>query len=53
MDATFEQVVDWAEEMDRVRALLNLERGSFPHYSTICKPFKRAPMSFWRQLLRQ
>jgi len=53
MDATFEQVVDWAEEMDRVRALLNLERGSFPHYSTICKSFRRAPMSVWRQLLRQ
>jgi len=53
MDATFEQVVDWAEEMDRVRGLLSLERGSFPHFSTICKSFNRAPMSVWRQLLRK
>jgi len=53
MDATFEEIVDWAEEMDRIRLLLSLPRGSFPHPSTLCKALKRASMRVWRQLLRR
>ena len=30
MDAEYEEVIDWAEEMERVRAVLNLRRGSSP-----------------------
>lgn len=53
MDAEYEEVIDWAEEMERVRLLLSLRRGEFPAPSTLCKAFKRAPMSVWRQLLRR
>lgn len=53
MDAEYAEVIDWAEEMERVRALLGLDRGEFPHPSTLCKAFKRAPMHVWRQLLRR
>jgi hypothetical protein len=45
MDAEYNEVVDWAEEMDRVRRLLCLRRGTFPASSTLCKAFKDAPMS--------
>ena len=45
MDAEYDEVIDWAEEMDRVRRLLCLRRGTFPAPSTLCKAFKRAPMS--------
>ena len=38
--------------MERVRFLLGLRRGKFPAPSTLCKVFKRAPMSVWRELLR-
>ena len=53
MEAEFKEIIDWAEEMDRVRRLLGLRRGTFPAPSTLCKAFKRAPMSVWRQLLRR
>jgi len=53
MDATYEEIVDWAEEMDRIRLLLSLPRGEFPAPSTLCKAFKRTSMSVWRQLLRR
>lgn len=53
MDVEYEEVIDWAEEMERVRHLLSLRRGEFPAPSTLCKAFKRAPMSVWRQLLPQ
>ena len=53
MEAEYEEVIDWAEEMERVRCLLGLRRGEFPAPSTLCKAFKRAPMSVWRQLLRR
>ena len=53
MDAEYQEVIDWAEEMERVRAVLKLERGEFPVPSTLCKAFKRTPMAVWRQLLRQ
>ena len=53
MDADYDEVIDWAEEMERVRFLLGLRRGEFPAPSTLCKAFKRAPMSVWRQLLRR
>ena len=52
MDAEYEEIIDWAEEMERIRFLLNLRRGKFPAPSTLCKAFKRAPMSVWRELLR-
>ena len=53
MDAEYEEVIDWAEEMERVRAVLNLQRGEFPAPSTLCKAFKRASMTVWRPLLRR
>ena len=53
MGAEYEKIIDWAEEMDRVRQLLCLRRGTFPAPSMLCKAFKRAPMSVWRQLLRR
>jgi len=52
MDATLQEVLDWAEEMERVRAALVLERGEFPGPSALCKSFDRAPMRIWRELLR-
>ncbi len=52
MEATLEEVLDWAEEMERVRAALVLERGEFPGPSALCKSFDRAPMRIWRELLR-
>ena len=51
LGATFEEVVNWASEMDRVRALLNLTIDGFPHPSTLCRSFNRTPMSVWRVLL--
>jgi hypothetical protein len=51
MEASVPEIVDWAEEMDRIRAVLNLEFGEFPHYSTLYKSFDRTPMSIWRGLL--
>ena len=53
MEAEYEEIIDWAAEMDRVRRVLGLRRGEFPAPSTLCKAFKRAPMSVWRQLLRR
>lgn len=52
MDADYEEVINWAEKMDRVRLLLDLRREEFPVPSTLYKAFKRVPMSVWRQLLR-
>ena len=45
MDAEYEEIIDWAEEMDRIRFLLGPRRGKFPAPSTLCKAFKQAPMS--------
>lgn len=53
MEATYVEVLDWAEEMERVRAWLALRRGEFPGPSALCKSIDRAPMSIWRELLRQ
>ena len=53
MTAEYEEIIDWAEEMERIRFLLGLRRGEFPAPSTLCKAFKRAPMSVWRHLLRR
>jgi len=52
MAATLAEVLDWAEEMERVRAALVTERGEFPGPSALCKSFDRAPMHIWRELLR-
>lgn len=52
MEATLVEVLDWAEEMERVRAALALRRGAFPGPSALCRSFDRAPMSIWRELLR-
>lgn len=52
MDATLAEVLDWAEEMERVRAALVLERGEFLGPSALCKSLDRAPMAVWRELLR-
>lgn len=51
MDATFEEIVDWVSEMDRIRALLKLPINGFPDSSTLCRSFNRTPMSVWRVLL--
>ena len=51
MDASLPEIVDWAEEMDRIRAVLDLEFGEFPHYSTLYRSFEWTPMSVWRGLL--
>ena len=53
MDASYVQIVDWASEMDRVRALLNLPIDGFPDASTLCRSFGRAPMTVWRGLLNR
>ena len=53
MGASYEEIVDRAEEMDRIRLLLSVSRGSFPHPSTLCRAFNRTPMRVWRQLLRR
>ena len=53
MEAIYVEVLDWAEEMERVRAWLALRRGEFPGPSALCKSFDRAPMSIWRELLQQ
>jgi hypothetical protein len=53
MDTEYEEVIDWVEEMEQIRLLLELRRGEFPAPSTLCKVFKRTPMSVWRQLLRR
>lgn len=53
MSAEYEEIIDWAEEMGRIRRLLGLQRGEFPAPSTLCKAFKRASMWVWRQLLRR
>jgi IS5 family transposase len=52
MGATLQEALDWAEEMERVRAALVLERGEFPGPSALCKSFDRAPMRIWREVLR-
>jgi len=51
MDATYRELVDWASEMDRVRALLQLSRWEFPAPSTLWRSFERVPTRVWRQLL--
>ena len=52
MDATVSEVLDWAEEMERVRAALALRRGEFMGPSALCTSFDRASMTVWRELLR-
>lgn len=52
MEATLLEVLDWAEEMKRVRTALVLRRGEFPGPSALGKSFDRAPMCIWRELLR-
>jgi len=51
MDASYAEVVDWASEMDRVRAVLQLARGGFPNPSTLWRSFERVPTRIWGQLL--
>jgi hypothetical protein len=51
MDATYRKIVDWASEMERVRAVLQLARTAFPATSALCRSFERAPMRVWRGLL--
>lgn len=46
-EAMLEEVLDCAEEMERVRAALGLERGEYPGPSALCKSFDRAPMRIW------
>jgi len=52
MDATLAEVLDWAEETERIRAALVLERGEFIGPSALCKSLDRTPMTVWRELLR-
>jgi IS5 family transposase len=51
MDASYAEIVDWASEMDRVRAVLQLARSAFPAPSTLWRSFERVPTRVWRQLL--
>jgi IS5 family transposase len=51
MGATYREIVDWASEMDRVRAVLQLARIEFPAPSTLWRSFERVPTRVWRQLL--
>jgi len=51
MGATYREIVDWASEMDRGRALLQLARIEFPAPSTLWRSFERVPTRVWRQLL--
>jgi hypothetical protein len=37
LKAEYEEVIDWAEEMKRVRCLLGLHRGEFPAPSTLVR----------------
>ena len=53
MESTVLEVLDWAEEMERVRAALILERGEFPGPSALCKSVDRVSMAIWRELLTQ
>lgn len=52
MEATLTEVLDWAEEMERVRAAPALRRSEFIGPSALCKSFDRAPMAVWRELLQ-
>ncbi len=49
---TLKEVIDWAEEIKRIRAALSDERGEFPGPSALCKSFDCAPMRIWHELLR-
>ena len=40
MDAEYEEIIDWAEEMERIRLLLGLRRGKVAAPPTLCKAFK-------------
>jgi IS5 family transposase len=51
MDASFEEVLDWANEMDRVRAILQFARSAFPASSTLWRSFERVPTCVLRQQL--
>jgi len=53
MDASYAEIVDWASEMDRVRAVLQLVRGDFPNPSTLWRSFERVRTRVWRQLLER
>jgi IS5 family transposase len=48
MDASYAEIVDWASEMDRVRALLQLARIEFPAPSTLWRSFERVATRVWR-----
>jgi len=47
MDATFEEIVDWASEMDRVRAFLQLSYSGFPAPSTLWRSSQQVPTRVW------
>ena len=49
--SSYENLVDLASEMDRVRALLQLPPHGFPDPSTLYRSFNRVPMAVWRGLL--
>jgi IS5 family transposase len=51
MDANYREIVDWASEMGRVRAVLELARIEFPAPSTLWRSFERVPTRVWRRLL--
>ena len=53
MDATYREIADWANEIDRLRDLLQLARMAFPAPATMCRSFERIPMSLWRDFLRK
>ena len=45
METTVSEVLDWAEDMERVRAALALRRGEFIGPSALCKSFDPALMT--------
>jgi IS5 family transposase len=50
-ESSYENIIDLASEMDRVRRLLGLPIDGFPAPSTLYRSFDRAPMFVWRTLL--
>lgn len=48
--SSYAEIVDWASEMDRIGAVLQLARTAFPAPSTLWGSFKRVPTRLWRQL---
>lgn len=47
---TYRDLIDWLEEMPRLRRALGLRR--LPHFTTVQKAFERLSLAIWRMLQR-